>query len=428
VSATATRTRAIAIPDMAWWAAAGVDLPAAGAEPVSDSRDAEALIVPERLPAPLLAGARELRLRLGDRAPLRVLGGLEIGGEPVAEALAAGAAAAASHGPHEDGDGEGEGDRGEMMAVSGEASADGLVMEESRATLGPLGAAALPSGLALDLGLDGDVVCSARISSPLEDVGSPDPLAPLASRWAADLGAGDPQPAEGRRAARIAAVEAERALSHASWLARFLDLLGWGAAAGRIRLALGPLITAQRDFLDGGEGGGWLDECAELEAALGAPLGSRRLAWRTAGLAIVDEGRCRESGARGPIARAAGVEDDARAADPAYRALGFAPVTRSAGDARARAELRIEEALGSLALARAALQAMELPASDSTELEGPRGPFAVTTSGPSGAAALLAAGAAPAQELAEQAAAGHELARALVAVASFDLTPGAAGR
>lgn len=281
-------------------------------------------------------------------------------------------------------------DRGDAMAVSGEPSSDGLVMEDYEATVGPLESAALPAGLTLDLDLDGDVVRSARISSSPERLATADPLAPLA------------------------AVEAERALSHAAWLARFLDLLGWVAAAERVRSALGPLIAAQQDFLGGGDGDGWLEECAELEAALGALLGSRRVAWRAGGLAVVDAGRCRESGVRGPIARAAGIEDDARVADASYGALGFSVVTRSAGDARARAEVRIEEALGSLRLAREALRAEALPPSEGSEVEGPRGPFPVAAD--------------PARELAEETARGEELARALVAIASFDLTPGAAVR
>lgn len=428
MNALATLTRAIAIPDAAWWAAAGVDLRAAEIEPVSDPGAAQALVVPARLPGPLIAAAGELRLRLGERAPLRVVEGIEIGGEPVGEALAAATATAGRHGSPHGGETDGEGGHGEMMAVSGEPSADGLVMESSEAIVGPLGSGPLPSGLALALELDGDVVCSARVSAPLEDVALPDPFAPIASRRAADLAAGDPRSGGASPASLIAACEAERALSHASWLARFLDLLGWPAASERLRSALAPLIVAQRAFLGGEDGGGWLGECVELEQALGSLLGSRRLAWRTGGLASVGAERCLESGVRGPIARAAGVEADARSADAAYRALGFTAVTRAAGDARARAELRIEEALASLALAREALRAGALPASDAPQIEGPRGPLAVATSGPSGAAALLAAGGAAARELAERAATGHELAPALLAVASFDLSPGASVR
>ena len=53
----------------------------------------------------------------------------------------------------------------------------------------------------------------------------------------------------------------------------------------------------------------------------------------------------------GPVARAAGLAEDVRLDDPAYRELGFEPILGQRGDAAARLELRLAEAAQSLDLA-----------------------------------------------------------------------------
>jgi hypothetical protein len=55
--------------------------------------------------------------------------------------------------------------------------------------------------------------------------------------------------------------------------------------------------------------------------------------------------------AAGPVGRAAGVADDVRSEDPAYRQLGFVPITGQAGDVAARWQQRLDEAEQALALA-----------------------------------------------------------------------------
>jgi len=57
---------------------------------------------------------------------------------------------------------------------------------------------------------------------------------------------------------------------------------------------------------------------------------------------------------RGPVARACGRADDARQDDPAYGAVGFAPVVKEGCDARARLSVRLAEIEQSLELIRAA--------------------------------------------------------------------------
>lgn len=441
VAPARTLTPAVPVPDEAFWIAAGIDLRREGIEPRLDPGAADALIVPIRIPAPLLEALDELRLRLPDPSSVRPVEGPELGGEP-AEAVASGSigeALADEAGEESDGEGDDGGhdhgddgghDHGDMMAVTGDPSADGLIMEDAELSVGPI-AAALPTGIVLRLTLDGDVACAASLRSGLGAAAPAlDPLAPQACRWAAERARGPAAQDPGHVRRRLAGVEIERALSHVAWLARFLRLLGWVEAAERLAIAAAPLIDLQRRSLDegsDGEDGAGLGDCHELEEGLRGLVGSRRLAGRCADIATVAADSCRELGLRGPIARAAGIDVDARSADPAYRELGFSPVVGSGGDARARAELRVEEALASIGLARLALAADSLPAV-SGEVESPRGPLATPSAGPAGAAAILPANAAATVAAAEAAVVGHELARALVAVASFDLSPWQVGR
>lgn len=58
----------------------------------------------------------------------------------------------------------------------------------------------------------------------------------------------------------------------------------------------------------------------------------------------------------GPTARASGVDNDVRTADPYYRQLGFEPVVRDEGDALARCLVRADELLQSLDMVRNGLR------------------------------------------------------------------------
>jgi Ni,Fe-hydrogenase III large subunit len=144
---------------------------------------------------------------------------------------------------------------------------------------------------------------------------------------------------------------------------------------------------------------------------------------RNDGVGVVRSDEVGRTGLLGPIARASGSATDRRVNDPVYVALGFEPLTRHEGDARARALLRAEEATQSLELAAALLNGTPAgagawePATRAT-VEGPRGPVRVTH----GECVVL--GSDEAMHAAEIAAVGLEWSSALVAIASFDLAPG----
>ncbi|HVA92099.1 MAG TPA: hypothetical protein VNL71_19910 [Chloroflexota bacterium] len=322
-------------------------------------------------------------------------------------------------------------------------SADGLPMEWIEAPFGPL-FPGLPGGLALVLTLDGDTVAQARLTPgvvgrglatnwPGTRVGFPDrlsrldALAPVAYRLlgtrALEAAAGV-TPNEATRRGRIGAIERERAVSHLGWVARLGWLLGDTALAREAAAIqhglLRPLDPA-------------MIRAARVRANALARGIERRplLARRLRGIGRLDRSRTAEL--RGPVARAAGLALDARAADAEYQALGFAPIIRQNGDALARLLVRLEEVVQSLDLLAAVTEPpmanVEIPAHSSGEgvatLETPRGVAtlrlrletgtarAITLDPPSVAHAALV----------PSLATGQELADALVAVASLDLSP-----
>lgn len=415
------------VPDPAIWAASGVDVRGLGLDPRSNPAEADLLVVPERVPEELVAAIAGLRCGLPNPAARRVLPGAPLGGSSAAHLDGSGEIPEEHEERRDGGDGDHSEDDGDedMMAVTGEPSADGLIMEQARAVVGPLGAA-LPTGLILELELDGDVVSEAQISSalsiPAADEGPADPLAAQSYEWALArrVGAEPLEPAT--VVLHLMATELERALSHVMWLARFAGLLGWLDLTERLWAGAAPLIgwrSAPRESL------------SEIDAAATEPLADclaslldgKRLAGRTRGLATVESGTCAELGIGGPIGRAGGGQEDLRSGDAAYRALEFSPVGRERGDAEARCLLRAEEALAALRLANAAQRAGELP-HENGPVEGPRGPVAAP---PIDGARPPVAGDSAAVEatraLAARSAVGRELAPALAAVASFDLSP-----
>ena len=138
-------------------------------------------------------------------------------------------------------------------------------------------------------------------------------------------------------------------------------------------------------------------------------------------------------GMYGPIVRADGRPEDARAVDAAYQQLGFGPLVEHGADARARCWLRMAEIEQSLdlVLAASAEGATSLPiVSDASGVgyaivETPRGTASMT--------ATLADGQINSVEIrtpssahvsfVEHVAIGRELSNALVGVASLDLSP-----
>jgi len=345
----------------------------------------------------------------------------------------------ASHGEH---GGHGGHDHHDMMAIVGDPSRDGLVMESIEFAFGPL-SGVLPGGVVAEVALDGDVVERCEVRAMLAagrdgDPQLPDPLSPVAWRVAglvatevaseaiADLRA---------QWSRVAALEAERALSHLAWLRSFARLLGWPQLVGAAQAALAPLASGRR--LPGEP-----PAAEQLEAAAQA-IGpairlvmGRRFERRLTGRGALAGA---QSGLAGVNARAAGAPRDARGDDPLYAELGFVPTVSDGADALARAGGRVAEARAALDLATRALEraqaartrapgvALGLANAGGASIEGPRGPVLASRSAPAAKLRVAAPGAGAARAAAGGAAVGQEWSAALVTLASFDLSPWAVG-
>jgi Ni,Fe-hydrogenase III large subunit len=326
-------------------------------------------------------------------------------------------------------------------------SADGLPMERVQAPFGPF-FAGLPSGLDIAFWLDGDTVARVEVATGTASRGLEptlpgdtdtfvarlarvDPLAPNSYRLLA-LRALEPEghlDAEGEAMGRVAAVELERAVSHLNWLASFGYLLGYSWLSGKA--------------------GGWqqaLNRCHDLASI--ASLEQRLLAFvervrrdlllssrlRGIGRLVADD----LEGVSGPIARASGLEVDARLDDPLYQSLGFEPALRHEGDGRARLTVRLEEIRQSLSLVLAGgrfRSTVTDPAARSTaarareagevKVETPRGTarLRLRTNKMTVTEAKLYTPSAASMKLIEKVTVGLELADALTAVASLDISP-----
>ena len=411
-SATAP-VAALIVPDEQTWTMSGHDPASSGLEPVFAAARVRRVLVPERLPEVLAEPLERLLESLppGVERPASTRPSLDGHGHHE------------GHGGHHDHEAHDHGghDHQDMMAIVGEPSADGLVMEPLEFRFGPLGMP-LPGGLVAVVTLDGDVVAECEVTALLAaDAAIPDPLASQA--WQAAL-AGAHEAAVGvpvapaERWHRIARVEVERALSHMAWFRAFARLLGWPALVERTNVAIAAALEAQRlsgPALEHARSG--------LQGLADFVEGSRALRWRAAGRAPVSSRRARELGLHGPLARASGLAVDARLDDPHYRRLGFEPVVRSEGDAFARTLVRVREAVGSVDLAIRALQAATAGglADAPSTVEGPRGPVHAHFDGPH--RHVSAPGAAAALAVAGEAVIGAEWAAALVGLASFDLSP-----
>jgi len=345
----------------------------------------------------------------------------------------------ASHGGH---GGHAGHDHHDMMAIVGDPSRDGLVMESIEFAFGPL-SGVLPGGVVAEVVLDGDVVERCEVRAMLAagrdgDPQLPDPLSPVAWRVAglvatevaseaiADLRA---------QWSRVAALEAERALSHLAWLRSFARLLGWPQLVGAAQAALAPLASGRR--LPGEP------PAAEHLEAVAQAIGpairlvmGRRFERRLTGRGALASA---QSGLAGVNARAAGAPRDARGDDPLYAELGFVPTVSDGGDALARAGSRVAEARAALDLARRALERAQaartrapgvplgLANAGGASIEGPRGPVLASRSAPAAKLRVAAPGAGAARAAAGGAAVGQEWSAALVTLASFDLSPWAVG-
>nr|WP_306263853.1 heavy metal-binding domain-containing protein [Pararhizobium sp. IMCC3301] len=319
------------------------------------------------------------------------------------------------------------------------ASPDGLRMDWIDVPFGPF-FPGLPAGLDLNLTLDGDTVVKTRVRSllnagpALADRAIPNdlcdrlaalvPLAPVAMRELACRAlesAADAQEAPDAAVARAAAVERERIVSHLGWLAGFAGQTGmvWlerRAAALQLVLRASPVDEIAR-------------RAGSVRALMSRVRATPLMKAKLAGIGLLDN----DASVGGPVGRASGRQEDARARDPVYTALGFAIVTQTGGDALARLHQRCDEIAQSQDLIASA-GAIAFPASSyigkisgegRAEIETPRGPAQLELSLENGriASARLTTPFAAQIDLIDGLTAQTELADALTAIGSLDLDP-----
>lgn len=226
---------------------------------------------------------------------------------------------------------------------------DGLELDELTLQIGPF-FPALPPGLMVDLRVQGDVIQEARVREN-----------PFAGGGGGAFARALMEPVS------LAELENLRARHHLRWLARALRLQGLDALASRaLRLAVAAepaQLTRVRRLVR------WLERS------------------RTVSLAL--RGVCHLPASSldahaGPVSRASGIGSDARSDDPEYRSLGFEPIVQSEGDAWARWQQRMREAVQALELADRAGNRTVGPRE---QVEGPRG--ALTTHGAEASGPLL---------------------------------------
>ncbi|WP_414674257.1 heavy metal-binding domain-containing protein [Marinobacter antarcticus] len=246
-------------------------------------------------------------------------------------------------------------------------SSDGLPMDWIDVPFGPF-FPGLPSGLLLTLTLDGDTVAGSNAGTLTDNVTLPhrsaleplsfvarlsnmEPLAPLAYHFLASQAMENAAGIDITTTAahgRIGALERERITSHLGWLALFGQQMGFDWLLRRaatmqlkFRYANDQQIMALKP-----------DLASLIKRLRRTPL----LKSRNAGI-----GRLAQDNAlRGPVARAVGIDNDARSTNPVYTALGFKAISRDSGDSMARLQVRLDELSQSLALIDAA-GTIELP-------------------------------------------------------------------
>lgn len=262
------------------------------------------------------------------------------------------------------------------------ADRDGLRLDALPVTVGPF-FSAWPAGLRAAMGFAGDVVLDeASLDLVLERPGTTVWRPTLRPFLRALEG---PVP--------VAELELARARDHLRWTAEALRVHGLEA------LGLRAIRMAQ--VVRPGDGQLVSRFTRRIERTL-------VLRWAAGRVGPLDAAPL-QGLAAGPVARAAGLLEDARLDDPAYLSLGFEPLLERAGDAAARWRVRLAEAERSLGLAaRAGQRRTTLEG----RVEGPRG--------------LLQAGDAPSDRLmplAARAIAGLEWGDAVTTLISLDLDP-----
>jgi hypothetical protein len=200
---------------------------------------------------------------------------------------------------------------------------DGLRLDVLPMAVGPF-FPRFPAGLVLDVRFSGDLVLDATVGEPTFD--------------ALDLpvrGGLRPFLRALSEPVSIAELELARARDHLRWLSDALiasGLTAFGLRALRLASSTAP-----------GDG----TAVRRLARVLGWTQIRR---WSTGGVGRISRDELAGLGA-GPVARAAGLAEDVRLDDPAYRELRFEPILGDGSDAAARMRLRLAEAAQSLDLA-----------------------------------------------------------------------------
>ena len=232
---------------------------------------------------------------------------------------------------------------------------DGLELDQLALRVGPL-LPTLPAGLVLGLRLQGDVIQAVTVGDNPFVLHPGDPPRPAPARGAFVRALDEPVP--------VVEVELARARHHLRSVSEVLRVLGLPALGARALHAAALLDS------DGGRLARRLASRLLRAPGYAAALGR---AGRLDGEDVAGRGL-------GPVARAAGVVEDDRSRDPAYRALGFAPVTGREGDTLARFRQRLFEIVQALDLAAAAGSRTTSPAET---VEAPRGPISRLDRSPS---------------------------------------------
>lgn len=220
---------------------------------------------------------------------------------------------------------------------------DGLRLDELTVRIGPF-FARFPTGLVLELRLQGDVVQEAQLVAP--DAAVPPVLLPATPfRDALDV------------PVRVSVLELERARSHLRSIASALLAHQLDSVARRV-LRLAGRVRPGDD-----------DEVEHLHRLLRR---TQVLGWATRDVGLIPAEQLQGT-ASGPVIRASGVAQDERVADPAYQDLGFEPIVQEGSDARARLVQRLAETRQALELAGRAGDRHHDPESP---LESPRGRLA----------------------------------------------------
>lgn len=152
----------------------------------------------------------------------------------------------------------------------------------------------------------------------------------------------------------VAELELARAREHLLWASGALINQGLPALAARV-LRLAMRLTP--------------GDASAVDSLAGRLRHLRVPQWSSAGVGLIGRELLAGLGA-GPVARAAGLAEDARSDDPSYATIGFEPIVAYVSDAEARWRLRLAEAAQSLNLAARAGERRIQPVG---RIESPRG-------------------------------------------------------